>query len=227
MSQLISKLENAGIKIPVELHEILISCKSYTVFNTVEELKIAAHGGQDSNSFEVKYDVPGKGLYTEAIIHRVSNGISANYTDSYMRRRDPDTMSIADDLPTDKETFRNRFGYEFSSLKKETFDWLKSQDLAVFLYFAGRENIGVGGIAVAPANAGFFAMGLAMLQQIISLDHITEKFTLDSIIYVAPTFRHTHFEGKQVVVHNRTSDRHEIFSYNLYPAQKKVCMAHC
>ncbi len=217
MSQLILKLENVGVKIPAELLEVLTSCKSYTVFNSVEELRIAALGGPDSNSYEVKYDVPGKGEYTEAIIHRVSNGISANYTDPYMRRRDPDTMSIADDLPTDKETFRDRFGYEFATLKKETFDWLKSQDLAVFLYFAGRENIGVGGIAVAPANAGFFAMGLAMLQQIVSSDKIPEGFTLDSIIYVAPTFRHTHFNGKQIVVHNRTKDRHEIFSYNLYP----------
>jgi hypothetical protein len=217
MSQLISKLENAGVKIPAELLEVITSCKSYTVFNSVEELRIAALGGPDNNSYEVKYDVRGKGEYTEAIIHRVSNGISANYTDPYMRRRDPDTMSIADDLPTDKETFRERFGYEFATLKKETFDWLKSQDLAVFLYFAGRENIGVGGIAVAPANAGFFAMGLAMLQQIISSDEIPQGFTLDSIIYVAPTFRHTHFNGKQIVVHNRTNDRHEIFSYNLYP----------
>lgn len=217
MIQLISKLENAGVVLPAELLDVLNSCRSYKVFNSVEELKIAALGGPANNSYEVKYDVPGKGEFTEAIIHRVSNGVSANYTDAYMRRRDPDTMSIADDLPTDKETFRERFGYEFSSLKQETFEWLKSQDLAVFLYFAGRENIGVGGVAVAPANAGFFAMGLAMLQQIVSSDEIPTGFTLDSIIYVAPTFRHTHFNGKQIVVHNRTKDRHEIFSYNLYP----------
>ncbi len=36
-------------------------------------------------------------------------------------------------------------------------------------------------------------------------------------IYVAPPFRHTHFEGRQVVVHNRKPDSHEVFSYNLYP----------
>ena len=60
-------------------------------------------------------------------------------------------------------------------------------------------------------------MGLAMLQQIISIDAIPASFTLDSIIYVAPTFRHTHFNGKQIVVHNRTNDRHDIFAYNLYP----------
>lgn len=34
---------------------------------------------------------------------------------------------------------------------------------------------------------------------------------------MAPTFRHTHFGGKQVVVHNRHPNLHEIFSYNLYP----------
>jgi len=36
-------------------------------------------------------------------------------------------------------------------------------------------------------------------------------------VYVAPTFRHTHFDGKQIVVHNRTNSRHDIFAYNLYP----------
>ncbi len=217
MSQLISQLEQIGVTLADELLNLLSSCKSYTVFNTVDELALAAVGGPDSNNFDVSYEIPGKGIYTEAVVHRVSNGIAANYTDPYMRRRDPDTMAIADAFPTDKETFKSKFGYEFSDLQTETFDWLKEQELAVFLYFAGRENIGVGGIAVAPANAGFFAMGLAMLQQIIPIDAIPESFTLDSIIYVAPTFRHTHFNGKQIVVHNRTDDRHDIFAYNLYP----------
>ncbi|MDD3566826.1 MAG: DUF4914 family protein [Bacteroidales bacterium] len=36
-------------------------------------------------------------------------------------------------------------------------------------------------------------------------------------------FRHTHFEGKPVVVHNRTEMLHKIFSYNLYsgPSAKR------
>lgn len=217
MNNFISNLEKKGIKLPAEAVEVLNNCKSFTVFNSVEELAVAALGGEGNNSFEVQYDIPGKGLYTEAIVHRVSNGVSANYTDPYMRRRDPDTMAIADNEPTDKETFKTKFGYEFDILKKETFDWLKSQDLAVFFYFAGREGIGVSGMAIAPANAGFFAMGLAMLQVIMPVNELPENMELDSIIYVAPTFRHTHFNGKQIVVHNRENNRHEIFSYNLYP----------
>lgn len=217
MNNFISNLEKKGIKLPAEAVEVLNNCKSFTVFNSVEELAVAALGGKGNNTFEVTYDIPGKGLYTEAIVHRVSNGVSANYTDPYMRRRDPDTMAIADNEPTDKELFKTKFGYEFNNLKKETFDWLKSQDLAVFFYFAGREGIGVSGIAIAPANAGFFAMGLAMLQIIMPVSELPENMELDSIIYVAPTFRHTHFNGKQIVVHNRENNRHEIFSYNLYP----------
>jgi len=217
MSQFISKLENAGIQIPPELSALLSTCKSYTVFDTVEQLAQAAVGGEGNNAYEVKYDIPGKGVYTEAIVHKVNNGISANYTDAYMRRRDPDTMAIADEFPTDKDTFKGKFGYDFSTLKAETFDWLKNQDLGVFLYFAGREGIGVGGIAICPANAGFFAMGLAMLQVLVPTTSIPADFKIESVIYVAPTFRHTHFDGKQIVVHNRTEDRHEIFSYNLYP----------
>ena len=30
-------------------------------------------------------------------------------------------------------------------------------------------------------------------------------------------FRHTHFDGQQIVVHNRREELHELFSYNLYP----------
>ena len=38
-----------------------------------------------------------------------------------------------------------------------------------------------------------------------------------AIIYVAPVFRYTHFQGKQVVALNRRDGLHELFSYNLYP----------
>lgn len=205
------------IELPDQVIEILKSCRSYTIYNSADELFEAATGGRGNNTYEVKYEITGKGLYTEAIVHRVNNGISVNYTEAYMRRRDPDTMVIADNLPTDKERFIDRFGYPFEKLQKETFDWLKEQDLAVFFYFAGRKKIGVGGIAIAPANAGFFALGLAMLQQILDSQNLPEYFKVESIIYVAPTFRHTHFNGKQIVVHNRTERIHEIYSYNLYP----------
>ena len=216
MSDLFNILNNQKITLPSDVQAILKNCKSYTTFDTVKQLATAAVDG-DKKSFEVKYDIPGKGEVSEAIIHKVSNGISANYTEAYMRRRDPDTMAIADNLPSDKERFADKFGYDFDSLRKETIHWLQEQDLAVFFYFAGRDQIGSGGIAVAPANAGFFAMGLAMLQQIIPVNELPDGFSIDSAIYVAPTFRHTHFDGKQVVVHKRSENLHEIFSYNLYP----------
>jgi hypothetical protein len=217
MTTFFETLEQKQVFLPANVKILLEKCPKFTVFNTVEELALAAVGGEGQKTFEVSYEIPGKGLYTEAIVHRVNNGISANYTDPYMRRRDPDTMAIADDLPTDKVRFKDKFGYEFDSLKKETFDWLENQELSVFLYFAGREKIGVGGIAVVPANAGFFAMGLAMLQQIVAVDDLYDDFEIESVIYVAPTFRHTHFNKKQIVVHNRTEKLHEIYSYNLYP----------
>lgn len=216
MNDLFKVLGKKRVSLPDDVLIILSGCKSFTTFDTVNQLAIAAVGG-DNNSFEVKYDIPGKGEITEAIIHKVTNGISANYTEAYMRRRDPDTMAIADDLPTDKERFIDKFGYDFDLLRKETIHWLQSQDLAVFFYFAGCDNIGSGGIAIAPANAGFFAMGLSMLQHIIPIKDLPIDFSIDSVIYVAPTFRHTHFNGKQIVVHKRSENLHEIFSYNLYP----------
>ncbi len=216
MSDFFKTLEKRRVSLPDDVIVILSGCKSFKTFDSVKQLSVAALGDNKS-VFEVKYDVPGKGEIAEAIIHKVTNGISANYTDPYMRRRDPDTMAVADDLPSDKVRFNQKFGYEFDLLRKETIDWLQSQDLAVFFYFAGYDKLGTGGIAIAPANAGFFAMGLAMLQRIIPISELPTDFSVESVIYVAPTFRHTHFNGKQVVVHKRSENLHEIFSYNLYP----------
>ncbi|MBS3777096.1 MAG: DUF4914 family protein [Bacteroidales bacterium] len=216
MEDLLKKLEKKRIALPDDVQIVLDGCKSFTTFDTVKQLAHAAIGGGNS-SYEVKYEIPGKGEFTEAIVHRVSNGISANYTEAYMRRRDPDSMSIADDLPSDKERFADRFGFNFDTLRKDTIKWLQSQDLAVFFFISGSDDIGSGGIAVAPANAGFFAMGLAMLQGIIPVEELPEDLLIETAVLVAPTFRHTHFNGKQVVAHNRSDNLHEIFSYNLYP----------
>ncbi|MCK5135246.1 MAG: DUF4914 family protein [Bacteroidales bacterium] len=217
MKELLKILEEKRISLPYNIIEVLDGCKSFSVFSTSEKLAEAATNGKENNEFEVKYDVPGKGEYTEAIVFRVTNGISVNYTETYMRRRDPDTMSIADDKATDKKRFKDKYGYEFSSLREETFDWLKKQDLALFFYYAGREGIGSTGIAIVPANAAFFAMGLSMLQSIIPVTELQEGLEIESVIFVVPPFRHTHFEGKQVVVHNRTEKVHEMYAYNLYP----------
>jgi hypothetical protein len=156
VNNLFEQLREKNIELPEDILHLLNNCKSFTVFNTIEELAVAAVGG-DNPVYEVKYDIPGHGEITEAIVHRVSNGISANYVDPYMRRRDPDTMAIADDLPTDKERFKDRFGYDFGSLKKETLDWLSTRDLGVFFYFAGRESSMHG---ILSLRQSFFAMGL-------------------------------------------------------------------
>ena len=217
MKDFFKSLELHDIKLPKDTEDLLRNCKKFSFFNSVDDIQKHATGEESNITYEVKYDIPGKGKYTEAVVHKVTNGISVNYTDAYMRRRDPNTMAIADDLPTDKQRFKDKYGYEFETLKNETLYWLKDQELAVFFYFAGRKNIGLTGIAIAPVNAAFFAMGLAMLQKIISIEDLPVGKNIESVIYIAPTFRHTHFKGKQVVVHKRSENIHEIFSYNLYP----------
>ncbi|MBN2699486.1 MAG: DUF4914 family protein [Bacteroidales bacterium] len=217
MEDLFTILDRKKIRLPVKTHTLLKGCKSFTNYNTVRQLSVAAVGGEEQNYFEVKYQLPGKGEIVEAVVHRVNNGISANYPEPYMRRRDPETMAVADELPTDKVRFADRFGYAFEQLEEETLAWMKEQELSTFFYFAGREGIGLGGMAIVPSNAGFFAMGLAMLQKIIPAGDLPEGFPIESVIYVAPTFRHTHFNGKQIVVHKRSDTLHEIFAYNLYP----------
>lgn len=202
---------------PAEAADILSRCKRLTIANTTEELIDLACGGPKSNHFEVAYDVPGKGLITEALVARVRNGVVANYPEPYMRRRDPDCLVVGDGVPTDKEGFKQRFGTEFSPLRQQTFEWLKTQELATFGFVAGGAGLGLDAMVIAPANAGFFALGLAMLQGIIPWDLVPAAFLPRAIIYVAPVFRHTDFDGKQLVVHNRRDGLHELFSYNLYP----------
>jgi len=217
MKELYQKLEEKNIILPENISSLLQTCRKLSVFDSTQDLAIAACGEEKNDEFEVKYDIPGKGEYTEAIVHRLRNGISANYTEAYMRRRDPDTMVIADDQPSDKRRFSDKYGYEFSSLQQETFAWMEEQELSIFFYFAGRAGIGSLGVAVVPSNAAFFAMGLSMLQEIVPVDQLKEGAKIESSILVAPVFRHTHFDGKQVVVHNRTKDVHELYAYNLYP----------
>ncbi len=202
---------------PLEAADILTHCERLIIANTTEELIDLACGDCKSNCLEVSYEVPAKGRIREAVVARVRNGVVANYPDPYMRRRDPDCMVIGDGLPTDKEAYKQRFGSDFDPLRQRTFEWLKGQELTMFGFVAGGAGLGMDAMVIAPANAGFFALGLAMLQGIIPSDLIPATFVPRAIIYVAPVFRHTHFDGKQVVVHNRRDGLHELFSYNLYP----------
>lgn len=205
-------------KLPIETAEVLNQAPSVTLAENVEQLiALSLRDVQEDGYHHVSYEVPGKGMVEEVKVCRVKNGISANYLEPYMRRRDPDCMVIGDKKPTDKPTFSERFGKEFSGLRGETMDWLKTQDLACFAFTAGMPGKGTDALVIGPSNAGFFALGLAMLQGIIDPADLPADFEPKAIIYVAPPFRHTHLEGKQVVVHNRLDGMHELFSYNLYP----------
>ena len=203
--------------LPPEVQEILDAAPSVIYAGSTSELLALALRDEKDGWHEVAYETPGKGRVVEARVCRARNGIVANYPEPYMRRRDAESMVIGDDLPTDQERFADRYGYRFDGLRQETFDWLKQQELAVFAFVAGREPKGFPALAICPANAGFFALGLAMIQGILPLDQIDENFHPRAFIFVAPTFRHTHFDGKQIVVHNRRKGAHELFSYNLYP----------
>jgi len=204
--------------LPPEAVAVLRGCPSFIMArNTADLAALAIRDVGPDGWQEVAYEVPGRGLVTEARVCRVRNGIAANYTEPYMRRRDPDCMVIGDERATDKPKFRTRFGSEFEPLRAATFDWLRGQPLAAFVFRAGVGKSGMPALVIGPDNAGFFALGLALLQGIEDPDGLSEDFVPRAVIYVAPPFRHTHFAGRQVVVHNRREGLHELFSYNLYP----------
>lgn len=205
------------VTLPDDLQQLLDSAPKVTFAESMDQLIDLACGGKGSASFEVAYDVPGQGRVVEALVSRVRNGVSANYLDPYMRRRDPDCLLVGDDLPSDKPRFNTVYNRDFDEVRRETLQWLSGQELICFYFTAGLPDMGIDTLAVAPANAGFFALGLAMLQGLIPPRELPASFSPKAVIFTAPVFRHTHFNGRQMVVHRRSQDRYEMFSYNLYP----------
>lgn len=202
---------------PEELAVILETNPEVQIISTTQELLDLSCGGANSKTFEVAYQVPGLSKIVDANVVRVRNGIAANYPSAYMRRRDPNAMLIGDDEPTDHQTFEEVYKFPFTDLRQRTFEWMAENPLIMYGFVTGKKGLGRDALVVAPANAGFFGFGLALLQGITAYEDINDEFLPASIIYVAPTFRYTDLNGKQVVVHYRKPDLHEVFSYSLYP----------
>ncbi len=205
------------INLSEDIREMLLSSKSLYFPKSREELLNMSLGEIQTDQYEVAYEIPGKGSVVEANVTRCKNGIVVNYMEDYMRRRDPDCMVIGDHKPTDKPTYFDMYEKEFTETREETLAWLKTQDLLAVPFMAGGDTYGYEALYVGPRNAAFFATALADLQGFLSYEEIEEGFTPRAIVFLAPPFRHTHFKGKQIVVHNRTDYVHEVFSYNLYP----------
>ncbi len=178
-------------------------------------IELSVGGGRDR--FEVAYDIPSRGRVVEAVVFRCRNGVAVNMIEPYMRRRDPDCMVIADDAPSDKTHFAKRFGHSFSGWRDEILQWLAKEDVLVLPFLAGRSETGYEALLVVPANAAFFAAALGDLQGMIAPEELRIGFSPRAVIYVAPPFRHTHCDGKQLVIHNRLPGMHEVFALNLYP----------
>ncbi len=207
--------------LPRELNDILKNPSINVIIpQSREELLELALGGKNNMTYDVEYDVNGENI-KEAYVTKCKNGIVANYTDSAMRRRDPNSMVIADESPTDKPTHEQRFGTSFEPIREHALEWFKNQtDIICMPFLSGNDgDMGVGyhSLLIIPKNAAFFALALADLQGFIPQNKIPNFFKPRAIIYVVPPFRHLYYNKEQVVVHNRLFDVHEVFSFNLYP----------
>lgn len=205
------------LNLPEYVQDILNQSKGVIIPKTRNDLLTLAMCGDENISFDIDYEVEGKGKILEATATKCKNGIVINYMEDYMRRRDPNSMLIADNNPTDKPRYEDVYQNDFETLRMETFDWLKNQELIFFPFKSGGLEYGYDSVLVAPANAGFFAAGLADLQGFLNIDDISHDFNPRAVVFLAPPFRHTHFNGKQAVIHNRLKGLHEVYAYNLYP----------
>lgn len=200
-----------------QLADLFENARSVTIAENFKELVSLSLGSEGAVDYEVSYDVPGKGKVVEATVNLCKNGVAVNYPEPYMRRRDPDTMVIADEKATDKAKFSDRFKVPFVDFRKDVLNWLKGQDLLIVAFYSGSKELNFTSLLIGPKNAAFFAASLAGLQGMVEKKDLPEVWAPKAVIYLAPTFRHTLCSGKQIVVHHRQDSIHEIFSLNLYP----------
>src|SRR5664279_6314264 len=145
--------------------EKILATKNLIFPETRMELQELSMCGTDEDVFVVEYDVENQGKIVEATVTKCKNGASVNYTDIYMRRRDPDCLVVADENDTDKARYFERYGEDFTDLRHQTFEWLNKQETLILVPFmAVGRNFGYAALLIAPENAGFFAAGLADLQ---------------------------------------------------------------
>ncbi|MEG2200319.1 MAG: DUF4914 family protein, partial [Anaerovorax sp.] len=95
------------MKLSKEISVLLKECKGAIVPKNRDELIKMSFGEAQGDVFQVRYDIEGMGNVLEATVTRCKNGAAVNYADDYMRRRDPDSLVVCDDLPTDKPRFKD------------------------------------------------------------------------------------------------------------------------
>lgn len=201
-----------------ELSEILSLAPSVIYPTSREQLLTLTFGDETCARHRVVYPLPDGREVLEAEVVRARNGAAVHYPEPYMRRRDPDSMVVGDTEPTDQPRYLDRFGAPFAGLRAEVLSWLTRQPLLVLPFWAGGNVLEFPAVLFCPANAAFFAAALADLQApVFDPAAVLGKGPARAAILVAPPFRHTHCEGKQVVVHHRAPALHEVFSLNLYP----------
>lgn len=94
------------MNLPEYVKDILVQSKGVVIPKTRKDLLTLAMGNSENTEFDIEYEVEGKGKVLEATAIKCKNGVVVNYTDDYMRRRDPDCLLIADQKPTDKPDMR-------------------------------------------------------------------------------------------------------------------------
>ena len=165
------------MQLPAEVRQILEHAPGWSVAKSrLELLQLAMGGGNDNDTFDVSYTLPDGREICEATVTRCRNGLSVNYTEPALRRRDPDCMVIADASPTDKPKFIDRFHYPFDDLREQTFDWLRSQELLLVCLYTGGKDLGYPTLLVCPKNAAFFAGAFADLQEFVPANEVPIDF---------------------------------------------------
>ncbi|MCB0322989.1 MAG: DUF4914 family protein [Bdellovibrionales bacterium] len=165
------------------------------------------------------YDGPLRNIDEGEVVRAMHDTIAFNFTDVTCRKRQAGATMVcqADELPSNKDYVGQRFNLDFEQTRRDAFSLLARKKLATVAYEAGAPGHTIKVLAVCDQEHAFLAYHGSLLQRIVEPEDVGPEWQPDAIIYVVPEFRHSHFDGKQAVVHRRKDGVHEMWSFNLYP----------
>jgi hypothetical protein len=204
------------IRLPQQAAQIFNDAPDVFMVGGIEELidLSVRHAGKNGIA-EVAYNIPGYRNVAEARVRRRPGGVGVSFPDPAMRSLDPDCTIICDDDPASRAVLVSRFGTDLETIRQDAFAWLSAQELCCMPFLAPDGGKGAEAIAILPANAGFYALGLALLHGMLATNDVPDGFSPRIIFYIVPPLRHTHFDDRQVVIHNRQDLICEIFCFNV------------
>ena len=168
-------------------------------------------------------DVMRAEILEATVIHTLSGPV-VNFPEKAMRKRDPNATMVTSAFPISAQGhLHDRYcEVEWAELNRLAHEWLaKHAPIAVPIRLFRGTPATTAGVVILPENCAFFGYMMGILQEILSAAQCSEGLSADFVVLLAPPLRHSHFDGRQAVIHHRygapAAPVYEMLATCLYP----------